>query len=414
MKQLGKHPKALAAIAVWLVCALLLTACGAGSASGSEPAAQANAAASSLPASSFSEPEPEPEPEPIVTTLRFSATGDNLIHNGLYLQAAQRAGGEGYDFGALYENIAPFYQDFDINWINQEKLITDELPPSTYPCFCTPAAMGEELYDVGWRVIAMSNNHAYDQGAAGIAATRRFWAQMPEDVVTTGLFAGEEDYENIPIQEKDGVRIAYLAYTEYTNGLPTPYEAEANVIYTSEEDVIQHQIELADAQADIVMVGVHWGVEGSHNVTEAQRVLGQKMADWGADVIIGTHPHVVQAVEVLTAADGRSVPIAYSLGNFVSTQADADNLIGLIFTLNIVKTTQPDGTSETVIESPAVTPMVMHYDANYANGRAYLYRDYTDELAAAHGVRARWSSFSKEYILQVLTEYISPEYLVLE
>ena len=107
MKQLGKHPKALAAIAVWLVCALLLTACGAGSASGSEPAAQANAAASSLPASSFSEPEPEPEPEPIVTTLRFSATGDNLIHNGLYLQAAQRAGGEGYDFGALYENIAP-------------------------------------------------------------------------------------------------------------------------------------------------------------------------------------------------------------------------------------------------------------------------------------------------------------------
>ncbi len=414
MKQLGKHPKALAAIAVWLVCALLLTACGAGSASGSEPAAQANAAASSLPASSFSEPEPEPEPEPIVTTLRFSATGDNLIHNGLYLQAAQRAGGEGYDFGALYENIAPFYQDFDINWINQETLITDELPPSTYPCFCTPAAMGEELYDVGWRVIAMSNNHAYDQGAAGIAATRRFWAQMPEDVVTTGLFAGEEDYENIPIQEKDGVRIAYLAYTEYTNGLPTPYEAEANVIYTSEEDVIQHQIELADAQADIVMVGVHWGVEGSHNVTEAQRVLGQKMADWGADVIIGTHPHVVQAVEVLTAADGRSVPIAYSLGNFVSTQADADNLIGLIFTLNIVKTTQPDGTSETVIESPAVTPMVMHYDANYANGRAYLYRDYTDELAAAHGVRARWSSFSKEYILQVLTEYISPEYLVLE
>lgn len=414
MKQPGKHPKALAAIAVWLVCALLLTACGAGSASGSEPAAQANAAASSLPASSFSEPEPEPEPEPIVTTLRFSATGDNLIHNGLYLQAAQRAGGEGYDFGALYENIAPFYQDFDINWINQETLITDELPPSTYPCFCTPAAMGEELYDVGWRVIAMSNNHAYDQGAAGIAATRRFWAQMPEDVVTTGLFAGEEDYENIPIQEKDGVRIAYLAYTEYTNGLPTPYEAEANVIYTSEEDVIQHQIELADAQADIVMVGVHWGVEGSHNVTEAQRVLGQKMADWGADVIIGTHPHVVQAVEVLTAADGRSVPIAYSLGNFVSTQADADNLIGLIFTLNIVKTTQPDGTSETVIESPAVTPMVMHYDANYANGRAYLYRDYTDELAAAHGVRARWSSFSKEYILQVLTEYISPEYLVLE
>ena len=274
--------------------------------------------------------------------------------------------------------------------------------------------MGHELYHVGWRVIAMSNNHSYDMGATGIAATRRFWADMPDDVVTTGLFAGEEDYDNIPIQEKDGVRIAYLAYTEHTNGLPTPSTAEANVIYTSEEDVIEHQIRLAREQADVVVVGVHWGTEGSHIITDDQRVLGQKMADWGADVIIGTHPHVIQVVDMLTSEDGRSVPIAYSLGNFVSLQSDADNLIGLIFTFTITKTTQPDGTSETVIDDPAVVPMVMHYDAGYSDGRAYLYRDYTEELAAAHGVRARWYSFSKEYILQVLTEYISPEYLVLE
>lgn len=421
MKQPRKLKKALSVLAALLVFAMLLTACGAPGASESDPAAQANAAAS-VPSSSLPEPqpepEPEPEPEPIVTTLRFSATGDNLIHNGLYLQAAQRAGGDGYDFGALYENIAPFYEDFDINWINAETLITDELPPSTYPCFCTPGAMGHELYDVGWRVIAMSNNHSYDMGATGIAATRRFWADMPDDVVTTGLFAGEEDYDNIPIQEIEDVRIAYLAYTYGTNGLPTPYDAEANVIYTTEEDVIEHQIKLAREQADVVVVGVHWGVEGSHILTDIppydQLNLGQKIADWGADVIIGTHPHVIQPVDVLTSEDGRSVPIAYSLGNFVSLQSDADNLIGLIFTFTITKTTQPDGTSETVIDEPAVVPMVMHYDAGYANGRAYLYRDYTEELAAAHGVRARWPSFSKEYIMQVLTEYIDPEYLVLE
>ena len=87
-------------------------------------------------------------------------------------------------------------------------------------------------------------------------------------MVTTGLYAGEADYGNIPIQEKEGVRIAYLAYTETTNGLPTPSDAAANVIYTSQEDVIRQQIELATKfarqQADIVVVGVHWGVEGSH------------------------------------------------------------------------------------------------------------------------------------------------------
>ncbi len=406
----------------FLLTAMLFAACVALPVGKDMPSSGTGSAAPSGPdvtPSSTSEPEtpsvPEPEPEPVVTTLRVSATGDNLIHDGLYLQAKKRAGGEGYDFAALYENVAPFYKDYDINWINQETLITDELAPSSYPCFCTPAAMGQTLYDIGWRVIAMSNNHAYDKGADGIAATRRFWASMPDDVVTTGLFAGEADYENIPIQEKDGVRIAYLAYTEHTNGLPTPSAAEANVIYTSETDVMERQIRLAREQADIVVVGVHWGVEGSHAVTDAQRALGQSFADWGADIIIGTHPHVIQPIETLTAAGtGKTVPIAYSLGNFVSTQASADNLIGLILTYDITKTTQPDGTSQSEVGNVHAVPMVMHYDANYTNARAYLYRDYTEELARTHGVRARYGGFSREYITQTLQKYIDGAYLVLE
>lgn len=153
---------------------------------------------------------------------------------------------------------------------------------------------------------------------------------------------------------------------------------------------------------------------GNYN-TDAQRALGQKIADWGADVIIGTHPHVIQPVELLTAAGtGKTVPIAYSLGNFVSTQAAANNMVGVILTFDITKTTQPDGSASASVGNVHAVPMVMHYDSNYTNARAYLYRDYTEELAAAHGVRARFSGFSKEYITQLLTEYISPEFLVLE
>ncbi|WP_367925228.1 CapA family protein [uncultured Ruthenibacterium sp.] len=349
--------------------------------------------------------------EPTVTTLHFSATGDNLIHDGLYLQASKRAGGDGYDFQYLYENVAPFYQNFDINWINQETLVTDELPPSSYPCFCTPGDLAREMYDIGFRVFSLSNNHSYDKGAQGIAATRRFWDSMPDDVVTTGLFAGENDYYNIPIQEKNGVRIAYLAYTDSTNGIPTPQDATANIIYTSQEDIIQFQIEQARSLADIVVVGVHWGTENSHIVNDAQRSLAQKIANWGADIIIGTHPHVVQTIEVLTDSNGKQVPVAYSLGNFVSTQIQADNLIGIILTFDIVKTTQPDGTvSSCVIDNVKAIPEVMHYDANFQNARAYLFRDYTDELAASHGN----GSLSRTYIQSVLEENIPAEYLVLE
>lgn len=374
--------------------------------------AQETGAPVSIPEQSSALPQSvsEAEPEPIVTTLHVSATGDNLIHLGLYLEAAERANSEGYDFTYLYENVAPFYQDYDINWINQETLVTDEFPPSSYPMFCSPAALGQHMYDIGFRVFSLSNNHSYDKGADGIAATRRFWASMPEDTVTTGLFAGESDYSNIPLQEVDGVTIAYLAYTEHTNGLSTPSSAEANVIYTSQEDVIQSQIELAKTMADVVVVGVHWGTENSHIVNDAQRALGQKIADWGADIIIGTHPHVVQGIDTLTSADGRSVPIAYSLGNFASLQDVRDNLIGIVLTYDITKTTQPDGSSETSVSNVKAHPVVMHYDYNWTNARLYFFRDYTEELAAAHGV----GGMSLAYIQEVLEEYIPAEYLVLD
>ena len=238
---------------------------------------------------------PEPEPEPVVETLRFSATGDDLIHSPIYKQAARRAAnGQQYDFDYCYAQVAPFYAQQDINWINQETLCSDELEPSSYPCFSTPGDCARALYRAGIRVFSLSNNHTYDKGAAGLAATLRFWESMPEDVVTTGLWRGADDYSRIPLQTVNGVTIAYLSYTEHTNGIPTSSSMPANVIYTSQTDVIEQQVRAAHQQADFVIVGVHWGVEDSHTIVDGQRTLAQQLADWGADVIVGTHPHVLQ------------------------------------------------------------------------------------------------------------------------
>ncbi|MEG0897090.1 MAG: CapA family protein [Ruthenibacterium sp.] len=350
-------------------------------------------------------------PQPVVTRLRFSASGDDLIHDGLYLQAKKRGGGEVYDFTALYENVADFYKQFDINWINQETLISNDIPPSGYPTFCSPGAVAQTLYNIGFRVFALSNNHSYDKGAAGISSTLNFWRSMPQDTVFTGLYAGEADYDNITIQEVNGVKIAYLPYTELTNGIPTPQDAQANIIYTSDSAVVERQIKLARTMADVVIPCVHMGTENSHEVNDAQRTLAQQMADWGADIIIGTHPHVVQPVEYFTAAEtGKQVPMFMSLGNFVSTQNQIDNLIGIIGTFDIVKTVEPDGVSQTVIENLHTVPIVMHYDANYTNARVYLLRDYTDELAARHGN----PNMSLAYIHSMLAENMGTEILSME
>ena len=363
---------------------------------------------SSLPA----EPEPEPEPQPVVETVRFSATGDNLIHSKIYQQAAARAVGDAaYSFDYCYANLVPFYSDFDVNWINQETLCTDELAPSTYPCFSTPGDCARALYRAGFRVFSLSNNHTYDKGASGIAATLRFWASMPADVVTTGLWRGEADYGTIPLHTVNGVTIAYLSYTEHTNGIPRSNAMEANVLYTSQTDVIEQQVRQAAQLADFVVVGVHWGVEDSHTITGAQRTLAQQLADWGADVIVGTHPHVLQNAGWLTAEDGRRVFAAYSLGNFLSTQSKKDQLIGAVLTLRLQKTTSPDGTVQLEVLDPQLHPTVTHYGAGKSDVRTYLYRDYTPELAAAHGVRANDSNFSYDYIRAVAQQYIDPAFL---
>lgn len=349
------------------------------------------------------EPEPEPEPDP---TVRFSASGDNLIHAMLYMQAQARTDDGSYDFMPLYASVADYYAAQDLNFINQETLVNDELPPSHYPQFSSPGAVGHTMYDLGFRLFGTSNNHSYDKGAVGIAATRRFWAAMPQDALAFGFWEnGKED--EIPLYEQNGITFACLAYTQYTNGIPTPADAEAHVILTSEWDTIQSQVTAARQLADVVLVSVHWGVEDSHTVTDGQRQLAQQLADLGVDLIIGTHPHVLQSAEWLDRADGGKSFVMYSLGNFVSAQSKPDQVVGAVFSCTFTKSA--DG--PVTISDPCFHPTVTHYGGGFDQVRLYFLKGYTPEQAAGHGVRAEYPYFDIDYIRQVVAENLPAEFL---
>lgn len=236
---------------------------------------------------------------------------------------------------------------------------------------------------------------------------------MPEDVVTTGLWKGEEDYGCIPLQTVNGITIAYLSYTEHTNGIPQSSAMTANVIYTSQTDVIETQVHAAKQAADFVVVGVHWGVEDSHTIVNSQRQLAQKLVDWGADVIVGTHPHVLQDAQWLTAEDGRQCFVAYSLGNFISTQNRPDQLVGAILSLQLQKTTEPDGTIRCEVLDPKLHTTVTHYNSGKSGTKTYFLKDYTPELAKTHGARANYPEFSVESIRKIVSDNISGEFLEL-
>lgn len=402
----------LAAGLLAAVMIVSLTGCGADKTE--EASASLAAAAQSTPSPT---PEPTPEPTPTVNTVRFSASGDNLIHEGLYNQARRRAqeqGRDGYDFTFAYENLRDFYAGYDVNWLNQETLVNDAFEPSGYPLFSTPAGITDALYDIGFRVFSTSNNHSYDKGSQGIDSSMAHWASMPDDVVTAGFYPLTEEAkarsDGLSYQTVNGITIGYLSYTEYTNGIPTPSDAEHGVVYLNDTDTISAQMAEMRPNCDVLVVSCHWGVEGSHDVADTQRETAQWLADQGADLIIGTHPHVTQTAEWLTAADGRPVFVAYSLGNFISAQSSPDNMIGAILSVSFQKTTQPDGSSTTVVQDPQLIPTVTQYENGYADIRVYLFRDYTDELGAAHGNFA----LSRDYIQQVLETSIDPTFLVLE
>ncbi len=349
----------------------------------------------------------EPEiPEPAV--IRIKAVGDNLIHSSIYEQANQRAGGNGYDYDYAYENVKDMFADADIASINQESIIAPMYEPSTYPMFNASPELGDLMLELGFDVFNLANNHCLDKGESGVFSSLDYWAERPE-AVTTGVYRNEADYENIRTITTKDVTFSFIGITELTNGLYLPEGSEAIILMGSEEDKIEARIKAAKEISDVCVVNIHWGNEYTHTPTDRQRYLAQKMSEWGADIIIGHHPHVIQPIEYIDRADRSRTLVAYSLGNFISAQDRGARMIGGMLDLDVTKNFETDSISITRCE---FVPIITHYDRGFANNRLYPFSEYTEELAAAHGVRAYTPEFSMDYIRQTVQSVIDEEFLV--
>ncbi len=355
-------------------------------------------------------------PAPSSTTkpddkVRFIAAGDNLIHGSIFIQAANRSKNGTYDFDYAYSNVEDYFNDFDVKFINQETLVNDAFAPSHYPQFSTPIELGDKVIDMGFNVIGTSNNHSYDKGANGLKSSLEYW-NSKKDIINVGFYTGD-DNADIKYLTINNIKMAFLAYTYGTNGLSIYDETCPNIIHCDNFDVIQRQVEIAKENSDIVIVSCHWGYEDTNNINDYQRLVAEKLNIMGVDVIIGTHPHVIQSVEWQTndVNDNKTL-ICYSLGNFISGQSRGNNMIGGLFQFDIIKNYEESGNSRITIESPYFVPIVTHYDSGYSNIRNYLFKDYTEEMAASHGVRSNDPKFSYDYIENIVETIIPKEFLL--
>ena len=334
------------------------------------------------------EPVPEPEPEPI--SIRITAAGDNLLHNTVSFACALPEGG--YDFHPVYENIKKIIEGSDIAFINQEVMLTGEA--SAYPNLAAPTENADALIDAGFNVINLATNHTLDKGVSGLETCLETVHARPFDAVL-GAFRTEEESTQLCILEKQGIRFGFLSYTYGLNGYRLPSDKQWKIALI-DETKIQNDLAAIRPECDYLIVSMHWGNEYQTTESSYQNELAQLLCDGGADLIIGTHPHVLQPMKWLEREDGHKTLCAYSLGNFVSNQHKRATMLGGILEVELLF--EEDGTLKE-IASAGVIPTVTHYKKGHYT--IYQLTEYTDELAAEHGIQGYETPFNMTYLAEL-------------
>ena len=286
------------------------------------------------------------------------AVGDNLIHSSLYKDANKHANYNGYDFKPMLTYIKDIVTNYDIGYFNQETILGGtELGLSDYPTFNSPYEVGDGMIDAGFNLVSLATNHTVDRGKKAVENSCAYWKQQ-ENVLTSGSYCSDEERNEIRIEEKNNITYTMLNYTYGTNGMPVANDYLVNVWptnldindpsrdtkYQNYKEQVKIDVERVRDKVDVLIVAMHWGVEYTHNPTEYEKDMANYLASLGVDVIIGTHPHVIQPVTWID-----DTLVIYSLGNFISAQyqnystcTNYKCTVGLMTSFKIEKTVYGD------------------------------------------------------------------------
>lgn len=256
--------------------------------------------------------------------------GDCLIHRFVYSDASN---GDGtYSFSKMFTEVESLIKNHDLAFYNQESVIGGKaLGLSAYPRFNSPEEIGDDMVKLGFNLVSLANNHTMDKGEKGVINSVNYWKTKP-GVYYTGQALSDEDRENnIKVQEKNGIKYAFFAYTTVTNGLLPPSGKDyLTNIYSNEK--VKNDIEKVRDKVDLIIVSMHWGEEYTTNPNANQKEIAKYLSDLGVNLIIGNHAHSLQPVEMI----GDTL-VFYALGNFISAQDTTDKQTGALVTLDINK-----------------------------------------------------------------------------
>lgn len=334
------------------------------------------------------------------TSVSLVMVGDMLMHTPVNETGVMEDGS--IDFSHLFMYTEEMIQSADIALVNQEVILGgEELGISGYPSFNTYHELGDDLVDVGFDVVLHATNHALDKGKKGLLSCLSYWDAEHPQIAVLGIQDTAEEQNEIYIYEENGIRIAILNYTYGTNGIPLPEDMPFAVNLMDKEQMAE-DIARAKEQADFVVVCPHWGTEYVIEETDYQRDYAKFLLDCGVDLVLGTHPHVIEPVEMLADEGGHQMLVYYSLGNYVNcTSSDKSDIgkrmLGAMAEVTITK--GEDG--EVYISEYGAKPLVTYVSEDQKEIAVYPLEQFTDEMALSSHTIKYDTSFSKTYCEQL-------------
>ena len=299
--------------------------------------------------------------------LTLIMVGDILLHTPVAKSGVQQDGS--YDFTALFANVKDEVEAADLALVNQEVIIGGTaLGITGYPSFNAPFELGDALVEAGFDVVLHATNHTLDKGKKGIANCLSFWQEKYPQITVLGINESREAQEDhIFVYEQNDIRVAVLNYTYGTNGIPMPPDMPYAVNLLDEKKVTA-DIAKAKTMSDFIVICPHWGTEYQLAPSAEQARWTQIFLENGVDLVIGTHPHVIEPIEWVRDDNGNEMLVYYSLGNFVnwtssSGKGIANRMVGGMAEITLAK--EPEG--DVAVKSYGVEPIVCHLSEG-ANG----------------------------------------------
>ncbi len=334
--------------------------------------------------------------------VSISMVGDVLMHNPTLKSGLQEDGSYNYDH--LFKNVKKHMENTDISLANQEVILGGtDLGISAYPAFNAPQELGDSLVQSGFNTILHATNHTLDKGEKGVDSALTYWKEKHPETAVLGIHESQEDRDQIYIFEKKGFKIAILNYTYGVNGNRIP-EDRPYIVDLMDKSQMEKDIQKANELADYVIVCPHWGTEYVFEATDEQKEWTDFFLKQGVDLVIGTHPHVIEPVEWVEDGENKML-VFYSLGNFVSCQDKWYRMLGAMANVKLLK----DADGNVTVTEYGVEPLVTHI-AGKTEYTTYYLKDYTEELAKKNKIRNVDSSFSVEKLKELSKEVFGDLY----